>query len=176
MHKLHEDIKMCLFSLFNVESLLFEHRSQIVLVISSSSEWRSGNKRVRSKALAPRFTLTQLEIARTAMRPPGAHGPSDEVDPEQSSRALISYLCAVPVSRGNREVDLLHDRRKVILHPSLTVDLEFTGVQFRSGSTPWPLLGTPQIASQLWSPALMSPADWGGDGDFSWRECSVMFD
>ncbi len=67
---------MCLFSLFNVESLLFEHRSQIVLVISSSSEWRSGNKRVKSKALAPRFTLTQLEIARTAMRPPGAHGPA----------------------------------------------------------------------------------------------------
>lgn len=63
--------------------------------------------------------------------------------------SVISYLCAVPVSRGNREVDL-QDRRKVILHPSLTGDLEFTGVQFRSGSTPWPLQGTPQIASQLW--------------------------
>lgn len=176
MHKLHEDINMCLFGLFNVECLIFEHRSQNVLFITSCPDW------VRSKALAPRFTLTVLEIARTAMRPPRAHGPNDEVCPEQSGRALkrnqLSVCCpgvsweqrgGPPPWQGKGHSPAESDGRSGVCRSAVQVWLY-------SVTPAGDATNRITALEESWSPALMSPADWSGDGDFSWRECSVMFD
>lgn len=154
MHKLHEDINMCLCSLFNYRMSHF--RTQISdcsnhfflsrMKEQEQAEW--GPRLLPLDLLWPNLKLVEQQWGH-----PEHRGPAMRSAPSRAAGlwSVISYLCAAPVSRGNREVDLLQDRGKVILQPSLTGDLEFVEVQFRSGSTLWPPLGTPQIASQHWN-------------------------